>query len=236
MNKTVFRTLRGVTLAAAIVAAAVVMVSCYPNGPESAEDFDVVATFYAQDTDFTSFASFAIVDSIAIVKIKGSENLDIDREYEQDILDAISENMVARGYTKEDNPDQTKPDFGVLVAAAATTEYDPYATQPWFNYWGDWVAFDNPELDDLNVSWGLDFSWYSGSVVYSYDVGAILVAIVDFKSIDPGTGTDDLTALWLGTMNGVATGNNRTMAERVLKGVDQMFAQSPYLSKTGGTQ
>ncbi|MCK5618995.1 MAG: DUF4136 domain-containing protein, partial [Candidatus Krumholzibacteria bacterium] len=107
---------------------------------------------------------------------------------------------------------------------------------PWFSYWGDWIAFDNPALDDLNVSWGLDFAWYSGSVVYSYDVGAFVVAIVDFKSIESGTEENKLNALWLATMNGVATGNNRTMAGRVLKGIDQMFAQSPYLSKTGGTQ
>ncbi len=238
MSKSLFRTFRGFTLvaAAAIVAAAVVMVSCYPNGPESAEDFDVVATFYKQDADFTSFASFAIVDSVAIIKIKGSENLELDREFEDDFLTAISDHMVARGYQKIDNPDQVKPDLGVLVAAAATTEYDPYATQPWFSYWGDWIAFDNPALDDLNVSWGLDFAWYSGSVVYSYDVGAFVVAIVDFKSIESGTEEDKLNALWLATMNGVATGNNRTMAGRVLKGIDQMFAQSPYLSKTGDTQ
>jgi len=231
-----FRVLRGLTLVATVVVVAVVMVSCYPNGPESEEDFDVVATFYEQNADFTTFSSFAIVDTIAIVKIKGSENLDLDREYEEDFLNEISENMIARGYTKEANPDQNKPDLGILVAAAATTEYDPYTSQPWYSYWSEWIAFDNPDLVDLEVTWGMDFSWYSGSVVYSYDVGSFLVAIVDFKSVESGTTVDDLTVLWLGTMNAIATGNNRTMADRVLKGIDQMFAQSPYLSKTGGTE
>jgi hypothetical protein len=234
MNKTLFRTLRGFTLVAAIVAAAVVMVACYPNGPESSEDFDVVATFYKQGADFTTFETYACrLDSIVHIEIKGAENLKLTHDNDVEILAQINDLLAERGYTREADPAQNPPDVAVLVGAAATTEYDPYSTDPWFSYWGTWFADSLGTTVDVN--WGLDFSWYSGSVVYSYDVGALFVVIVDIE--DAGGSLDaDSDVLWMGSLNGIVSGNSLTGLNRVLKGIDQMFAQSPYLRRTGGTQ
>jgi hypothetical protein len=232
MSDTFCRTLRGMTLVTIIAIAPIVISSCYPNSPESAEEFDVVATFYDQEADFSAFTTYASrTDSIVQIEIPGAENRKITHDFDAELLEQINDAFAARGYTREPDPSQNKPDMAVLVSAAATTEYDPYASSPWFSYWG---SFFRDSLGvDVNVTWGLDYSWYSGSVVYSYDVGALVILLVDTRNIDAITNKEDLPVLWMGTFNGLLSGSNVAIQSRVSKAVDQMFSQSPYLRRTG---
>jgi hypothetical protein len=232
MHKAVFRTLRGLTVAAMIVAASIVMFSCYPNSPESAEEFDVVATFFNQEANFSSFSTFASrTDSIIQIEIPGAQNIAISHDFDQELLKQINDSFAARGYTREADPSQNKPDMAVLVSAAATTEYDPYASSPWFDYWGSWFA--DSLGTDVGVTWGLDYSWYTGSVVYSYDVGALVVLLVDTRNLDNIEDADKLDVLWMGSFNGLLSGSSVAIEGRVADAITQMFEQSPYLTKTG---
>lgn len=230
MRKTQFEVLRVSALVATVAAAAMVIASCYPNSPESAEEFDVVATFYDQNADFTGFTTFAVADTIVQVMIEGSENLPVNRQYDDEIIQEVIDQMAARGYTEEADLDQNRPDVVLLIEVAATTEYNPYSSSPWYSYWSFWWEGQD-SLPDLDVTWGLDYSWYTGSVVYSYDVGALLITMLDLRNAD-AQGRDDLDVLWLGSMNGILTGSNVAILQRVLNGIDQMFAQSSYISKT----
>jgi len=230
MPNTFLRTLRRVTVVAILVAALMAMFSCYPNGPQDAEEFDVVATFYDQDADFSVFSNFASrTDSIHQVDIGGAENLQLSHDHDAEILALINQKFTDRGYTRENDPATNRPDMAVLVAAAATTEYDPYASSPWFSYWGTWFS-DSLEVD-ADVTWGLDYSWYSGSVVYSYDVGSLVIMLLDIRNIDDQTARADIPVLWMGTFNALLSGNEATIVGRVEKGIDQMFEQSQYLRK-----
>ena len=232
MHNALYRTLRGLTVVAIITAASIVMYSCYPNAPEDAEDFDVVATFYDQDADFTAFSTFASrTDSIIQIEIPGEENLPISHDYDTELLQQVNNWFAKRGYTRESDPQTNKPDMAVLVSAAATTEYDPYSSDPWFDYWGSWFA-DSLSVD-VDVTWGLDYSWYTGSVVYAYDVGALVVLLLDIRNVDETTDRADIPVLWMGSFNGLLSGSSTAIADRVSGGIDQMFEQSPYLSKTG---
>lgn len=232
MSKVMTRTLRVLTVAALISAVSIALFSCYPNSPESAEEFDVVATFFDQEADFTAFSTFySRTDSIVQILVPGAENREITHDYDQELLKQISDAFVARGYSRVADPQATKPDMAVLVSAAATTEYDPYASSPWFNYWGTWFA-DSLDVD-VSVTWGLDYSWYTGSVVYSYDVGALVVLLVDTSNIDTIENKDDLEVLWMGSFNALLSGSSTAIADRVSNAIDQMFEQSQYLSKTG---
>jgi len=207
MHRAVSRTLRGLTVVAMITAASVVMFSCYPNSPESAEEFDVVATFYDQETDFAAFSSFASrTDSIIQIEIPGAQNIDLSHDFDADLLSQINDAFAKRGYTREPDPQTNKPDMAVLVSAAATTEYDPYGSSPWFSFWGSWFA-DSLGVD-VDVTWGLDYSWYSGSVVYSYDVGALVILLLDIRNIDDTTQRADIPVLWMGTFNGLLSGSS----------------------------
>jgi hypothetical protein len=231
MRKTLTGTLRVSALVAIVAAAAIVMASCYPNSPESAEEFDVVVTGYDQEADFTAYTTFAVPDSVVQVLIEGAENLPVNHTHDEEIIAEVVAQMTARGYTQETDPDNNKPDLVLLIEVAATTEYDPYSSQPWYSYWSWWWE-DQDSLPDLDVTWGLDYSWYTGSVVYSYDVGALLIRMLDTKNLDPQT-DDGARMLWLGTMNGILTGSSVAIEKRVLDGIIQMYEQSPYISKTG---
>ena len=232
MHKAVFRALRGLTVVAMITASSVVMFACYPNSPESAEEFDVVATFYDQEADFSAFSTFASrTDSIIQIEISGAENIELSHDFDEELLGQINDWFTKRGYTREDDPQTNRPDMAVLVSAAATTEYDPYGSTPWYSFWGSWFA-DSLGVD-VDVNWGLDYSWYSGSVVYSYDVGALVILLLDIRNIDETTQRADIPVLWMGTFNGLLSGSSVEIERRVSSGIDQMFEQSPYLTKTG---
>jgi hypothetical protein len=231
MHDSLLRALRVLTVAVAIAAVSVVMFSCYPNSPESAEEFDVVATFYDQDADFSAFSTFYCrLDSIVQIMIPGGQNRELTHEYDAGLLGQIRDDLESRGYSRVADPQATPPDMAVLVSAAATTEYDPYASSPWFSYWGSWFA-DSLGVD-VGVTWGLDYSWYSGSVVYSYDVGALVVLLVDTRNIDTIQNKDELNVLWMGSFNGLLSGSSVAIKARVSNAIDQMFEQSPYLTKT----
>jgi len=232
MHRAGIRTVRGLTVVALITAASIVMFSCYPNSPESAEEFDVVVTFYDQEANFSTFSTFASrTDSIIQIEIPGAQNIAISHDFDQKLLKQINDSFAARGYTREADPSQNGADMAVLVSAAATTEYDPYASSPWFDFWGTWFA--DSLGTDVNVTWGLDYSWYTGSVVYSYDVGALLVLLVDARNLDSIENRDDLNVLWMGTFNGLLSGSSTSIESRVSGAIDKMFEQSPYLTKTG---
>jgi hypothetical protein len=232
MPNAFYRTLRGLTVVAMIAAAAVVMYSCYPNSPESAEEFDVVATFYDQEANFTVFTTFSgRTDTIPQIEIPGAQNIELSHEIDDELLALINSKLESRGYQFEPNPSQNKPDMAVVVGKAATTEYDPYASSPWFDFWGSWFA-DSLDVD-VSVTWGLDYSWYTGSVVYSYDVGALVILLVDVRNVETIENNEDLDVLWMGTFNGLLSGSSVSIEGRVTEAINQMFEQSPYLSKTG---
>ena len=231
MHNALYRTLRGLAVVAMITAASIVMYSCYPNSPESAEEFDVVATFFDQEANFAAFSNFASrTDSIIQIEIPGAQNIAISHDYDTELLQQINSAFTERGYTREPDPQTNKPDMAVLVSAAATTEYDPYASNPWFDFWGSWFA-DSLDVD-VDVTWGLDYSWYTGSVVYSYDVGALVILLLDIRNVDDTTQRADIPVLWMGSFNGLLSGSSTSIANRVSGAIDQMFEQSQYLRKT----
>lgn len=231
MSKVYRGMIRGSALPALVVLAGLVLISCYPNSPEDAEEFDVVVTFYDQEADFTAVTTFGMPDSIATIEITGGQNIEPSHAFDEEILDLIRDNLVARGYQYESNPDQNAPDFVVLVGSAATTEYDPYASQPWFSYWSWWLGWDS--FPNVNVSWGVEYAWYSGSVVYSYDVGSLLIMVVNADDFAQAGDNRDIKPMWLGSMNGILTGADVTVFNRAADGINKMFEQSPYFSKAG---
>ena len=199
MHNALNRTLRGLVVVVIITAASIVMYSCYPNAPEDAEDFDVVATFYNETADFTAYSTFACrTDSIVQIQIPGADNIELSHQYDTTLLQQVIDNFTSRGYTRETNPQTNKPDMAVLVTAAATEEYDPYETDPWYDYWGKWFA----DSLNVNITWGLDYSWYSGSTVYSYDVGSLVIVLLDMTDVDNSTPKQDIPVLWMGSFNG----------------------------------
>jgi hypothetical protein len=116
------------------------------------------------------------------------------------ILSAITTNMNARGYTS--STDSTTADIKVM-AAATTTEYQGY-------YWDYWC-----------YTWYYYCPPYWGT--YEFTLGTLIITMKDRRVA--GTGAE---AMWLGIGNGMLSGVPNPA--NVTSAVNQMYAQSPYIS------
>jgi hypothetical protein len=61
---------------------------------------------------------------------------------------------------------------------------------------------------------------------YNYQVGTIIVTMIDMKS-NQALQTDSVSVVWMGAINGLVEGSN--IENRIRSGIGQMFIQSPYL-------
>jgi hypothetical protein len=189
-------------------ALALLLTGCYPQGPEFAEELDVVLTNHEQDYDFTAADTYAMPDEI--VKITGNLVEGDDPEYvpgpvAAQILAQIEENMTALGYSRVDidqNPD-------LLLAPAS---WETTTIFWWYDYWYWWWGGYYP-------GWG-----YPPMYASSYTQGTLMMTLVD-PNITSANGNG--LSQWTGAINGLLTGSYD--ATRVNKAIDQAFAQSPYL-------
>ena len=182
---------------------------CYPQGPDYAEELDVVLTYHNPDYDFGSQTTYAMPDKI--VKITG--NLEEGKEPEfipdvtaQQVLARIEENMTSLGYQRvvvEDTPDL----FLIPVSWETTT------ITYWYDYWYWWYGGYYPY-------WGGYYPVY----VSSYTTGTLLMTMHDKDEV---SASGNPLLIWSGAVNGVL--NYTYDATRVNMGIDKAFDQSPYL-------
>lgn len=196
-----------------LTAVVFLLTQCYPAGPEYIEELDLVYSNYDPAVDFTTKLTYAIPDKIMKVDdnlIAGGDPTFVKEPYATQVLDKINLNMTNNGWKKVDkdkNPD-------VLLAPVAieltTTVYYGYG-----GYWDWWYG-----------GW---YGWYYPyPVTTSYSTGSLVVTMLDPKNLSPD---EKMPALWGFIVNGLLEGGNADFANRVTKGVNQAFIQSPYLQK-----
>ena len=202
-----------------------VVASCYPNGPESTEEFDVVVTGFDITADFGAFTTYAMPDSV--VSLTGEDGQEHDHSLDAGILAKIAENMGNRGYTRipEQDLDTTTPDMIVLPGIATFKNYNAYTSYPWYGSWGWWGGWGYPGGGNYGSGWGIAYPWYNSSVIYSYEVGTLAIVIIDPDNFDAAE--ENIRALWSGAANGLV--DPQATGSRLDDAIDQMFVQSPYL-------
>ena len=57
--------------------------------------------------------------------------------------------------------------------------------------------------------------------------------MVNADDFDQSGDNSNIKPMWLGTMNGILTGADVTIFNRVTAAIDKMFEQSPYINKSG---
>jgi hypothetical protein len=183
------------------------MVSCYPDGPVSYEELDLVYTNYTDTYDFASKGTYAMPDKV--VKVTGNlaegENPEFVKEpYNTQIINRIQTNMTALGWTQVDDPENADLALMPAVWTNTTVTY-------WYDYWC-WYYY-------YYCGWG----YYGGGYYTSYTTGTLVMALVAYGDdyIDP-------SSVWTGIANGLLEGNYNT--SRVNNAIDQAFKQSPYLN------
>jgi hypothetical protein len=179
----------------------------------STSDYDVVLTLYDEEANFGQYQTYAILDTVFHITEDGEDSDLLERDFDSDIIERIESNMLNLGFTKENDPQNNIPDVVVVVAATASRNFNIWTWYPGYGYpgWGWWGG-------------GWYYPWTS---VTAYDLGTLLITIVDTEDID----LENLRAngIWIAGINGILRSSNANISS--LNGhIDQAFAQSGYLA------
>lgn len=209
-----------------VLALGVSMVSCYPGGAEYTSDTDLVITNYNPEFNFGTVKHYYMADSISHIVPEGQ-----DPNYELDpfVIGEMERNFEALGWVRVDSLFEGKPDLAVTLSIIKVQNYNIY-TIPWYPGWG-WGWYWKSS-DDVNYwgypGYGWGYPWYGGTYVTSYETGTVVWYTFDPDNVDEDNEVIYLD--WQGAVNGVVGSSTSTTKDRVSKGIDQGFRQSPYLS------
>lgn len=211
------------------------LASCYPSDSVTYSDLDVVGTLYDTEKDFKTLKTYALPDTIIhlVDTTDESNNVDISRKYDDQILSLVNQNMLDYGYTEEMDPLNNKPDVVVTVSAMATKNYNVWYWYPyyWYGYPG-WGWYKSTENTDYWYGWYPGYPTYPGwgTTVTSYTTGTILINMMDlsgFATIDPEV--DTIPIAWYAGINGLMGSSTSNTQSRIDYTINQAFEQSPYL-------
>jgi hypothetical protein len=179
--------------------------SCYPEGPDYYDDYDIVYTNYDNNYVFTGKAKYAIPDKI--IKITG--NMDagkppeyVSGTYSTQMLNSMKANMASLGYSLVDI--NANPDFVLMPSALESTNVEYY-----YDYWGYY--------------WGW---YYPYPMTYTYKSGSLMMDLIDYKDV---SADGKRRVVWTGIINGLLEGSSSEFTARMNKTIDQAFSQSEYL-------
>jgi hypothetical protein len=144
------------------------------------------------------------------------------------MINQVAANLNRLGYTRLTTirPDAV-PDVVIQVSAFSNTTVGAYYDS-WYNNWGWYQGWN---------SWypgaGFGPGWGPVGVPYYYSVttGTVLLEMVNPGAAD--NNAQRFPVVWIGTLNGLLDfADNNSNRERVSKGIDRAFIQSPYLGRS----
>lgn len=200
-----------------MVAAGAMLVSSCRKDPlkdMTAEESRIYVTNYDEQADFSSYKTFSIVDSVAVLSNREGATKELTT-YDQNLLAILKSSMQARGYTLVDK--SAKPDLAMNV-----TRIDNTTTQVGYNpgYWAGWPGYWDTGY------WGYpgwNYWFPSYYTVFRYNEKSVAVDLVDLKNA--ASHDNQLVAIWNAQLRGTGVWNGSNL-EPMLKAV---FDQSQYL-------
>lgn len=198
----------------AVLAAVIILglAGCYPGGPEDTSDFGVVVTIKNPDADYQGMMTYGMEDIVH--ELSPSNATTVNPKWTPVILDELQSQMAAAGFTRIAEPGlgPNKPDVWLSVGAVQATEW--YYTYGWGGY--------------PSYSWGYYYPYYM--VPQFYEQGTVLWQLHDLRNIDDPTVEGAAPPLtWLAAIRGVLNYDNEVNEAGIRTGIQQGFAQSPYI-------
>lgn len=219
------KTLRDSSIA---VGAVLLLFGCGLEPADNSEDLDVVVTAPAQGADFRQVTTYALPTEVPLIKQSDVEaepvEAKLDATLQAAILDTVNQNMSRLGYRRVENPEQGKPDVFLEVSAIATQSLDVYYSS-WSTYWGSYYA------PWYGTYYGAGWAPVVTPYVVESSFGTVLINMTNPNAPDPAS--QKIPTLWVAAVNGVL--NDAIVpgggTARVVDGINQAFAQSPYLTR-----
>jgi len=198
----------------------ITIVSCKKNPDFSRlSSAFVVQTTRDKNADFSSFTTYYISDTIFYVSNVASKDTFIAGPAANAIVGEIKKQMNARGYTFVGRP--RRPD--ILLDAIAVRQVNTGVIWPPGWWWG---FPGGPVICDF---WGCWPVWNPmPPTTFQYSIGDFIVEFFDVKHA-PITGK--LQYVWLAQLSGVLSSTDATNVNRTVTGIQEAFAQSPYIQK-----
>ena len=188
--------------------------SCYRDYGLTTADYDMVLTLADPDAIFSNYSTYAMPDTV-IHPVPDGVTDDLTRAFDSQIISDVARNMDALSYTRITDTTQTV-DVVVLISA---TKSD-WQVSGWYpgGWWG-WYP------------WYPGGGWYPGypgyGYSYSFSTGTILITMIDPEKWDPNAIANG--PVWGGALNGLIGDTRAGVSTRIRNGINQAFAQSPYL-------
>lgn len=204
---------------------AIFISACYPGGAEYTSDTDVIYTDYNPEFNFGGINTYYLADSINHIVDEGQEP---DYSIDKFIVGELQRNFDNLGWTRLDSNDVgagQKPDVAIVLSAIRVTNYNIY-TSPWYPGWG-WGYYWKSTQYWGYPGYGWGYPWYGGTYVTSYETGTLSWKMFDPDNVDEEN--EIIYVDWTGAVNGVLGTSSQTTKDRISRGVDQAFKQSPYL-------
>jgi hypothetical protein len=212
---------------AAAIALALILGACYPGEISNVAETDVVLTLH-KDVDYAQFATYAMPDTVIdicqdIDQIECDDPIDIDHDYDEEILLQVEGRLSSYGYTRiplDEIDESNQPSLVVLVTVFAV-EQSATTCYPWWGWWGWW-----PGWGYYPPGWGGGYCSTS-----TWDKGTLAIDMIDPDEFDPDQ--DRVGAIWTANMSGVLSRSSSGGTDRIDRAIQQAFDQSTYLNRTG---
>ena len=178
------------------------------------EESRIYITNYDSTVNFSSFKTYSISDSVAVVN-NGSLQKKTLTETDAAFIQALKNIMQERGYqlvTKDEHPD-----LGINISSIINNQTGVISYP---SYWGYYNSYWDPYYWGYG---GYDYYFpYASYAVYQIREGALSVDMVDLKD----AGNDKkIEGVWNGLIRGEAIFNASTAASQI----KALFDQSPYI-------
>jgi len=195
--------------------AGLLITSCskYPTYTVETSDLDMVWTEYDESINFAEYKTYFIPDTLLVDSTMSDEDKAYIQEYYENILVEINANMAALNYVRVDS--SANPDIGMGVSIVTQTNYVFSYSYWWYYppYWG-------------YPGYGYSYPW--ATYMGSYEEGALIFDMADLRNIDHQG--KNIKGIWSALCGGILTNRTSTqISKRLIDGIDQAFAQSPYL-------
>jgi hypothetical protein len=193
-----------------------IMISCKktPDTSQLTNKF-VVITNRDPKVDFTSYKTYSISDTVAYISNTPGVDSIIVGAAASTLISAVKTNMNARHYTLV--PRTTNPNLGLkLTAIKQLNAGVVYPPGWWGGYWG-YPGY---------CYWGCYPPYYPYPVAYAYNVGDLILEMVDVKN---SGANHNLTRIWIMEAGGVLSSTSQTNLDFSVSAINQAFLQSPYI-------
>ena len=175
----------------------------------------VVATISDSAADFGSFKTYYISDSVAVVNSTIVDTV-LKNENTQKLVDAIKQNMSARGYVF--TAKAAVPDLGLMLGIAKNTYVGVVYSGWWDAYYGWWDPW----------YWGWYYPYYYPyATYYSVTTGSLIMTMADLKNAQAN---QSLRVVWTGFGAGAIGDNLAANVDRGVDAINQAFLQSPLIT------